>query len=153
VKKLAILCASAVLLLLPAATPAFAQAEIVRSQVALDDIVDIPGQDLCGTEYDLIRIQIEFTVTDLVDGNGGSHFKLHSKDTYTYRNPTTGAVYLANGLQNTSINPNVTSLVAKRKLVIPGAGNNYSLTATNKVVINGNGELVVDKPEFAVQCR
>jgi hypothetical protein len=153
-KKFAIACAAAAsLVFVSAPSPASAQAVIVRSEFSLDDNTVIPAQNLCGIEYDLIRTQGNFRFIEMVDGNGGSHFKAHGEDTLTYKNPTTGAIYVADGIQSTSINPNVTSFLFKRKLVVPGPGNNYTLTLSNKIVINGNGEMVVDRSEFAVDCR
>ncbi len=143
----------ALLLTLPTTPPVSAQAEVVRSTFFDVSDVVIPGQELCDGEYDLIRTEVEITITELVDGNGGSHFNVHATDMLTYQNPTTGEIYVASGVQNTSINPNTTSLVFKRQVVLPGPGNNYFLTVKNKAIVNGNGELVVDNSEFTVECR
>ena len=143
----------ALLLIVPATPPVSAQAEVVKSVFSFVSDEVIPGQELCDGEYDLIRTEVEITITELVDGNGGSHFNVHATDMLTYQNPTTGEIYVASGVRNTIINSNVTSLVFTRKLVLPGPGNNYFLTVKNKAIVNGNGELVVDNSEVTVECR
>ena len=96
------------------------------------------------------------TITD--DGAGGYHYNSHRNWKATGTGLTSGETYLANFPRNISNYfrgpfPEVYTVVWDNYITMKGGSGGYLLRTSQKLVINGNGEVVQDSNTYEYVCR
>jgi hypothetical protein len=96
------------------------------------------------------------TITETVDGAGGTHLVVHTALSLTGVGRTTGAQYVANQRVTQVVQgpPPVNEvLVARSRLISKGSLDNRFVTIRRRLVVNARGEVVVDFADSQIDCR
>lgn len=136
----------------PDVSPAFAMAEHQTEPI------DYVSNDPCDGEQIHWIGERTFVTTVTNDGAGGYHYTSHRNWKATGTGLTSGATYLANFPRNVSYTfkgpfPEIYTVVWNNFVTRKGGQGGYLLKTSEKIVVNGNGEVVQDTSTYDYVCK